>query len=440
MKPYRYLRHQNLALSVMYDTMLFLVFVSLSGVLLLPVFYQQAPYALSQHHAHEEKVEDTLSLLLTSTSDGFVYTTAGTILDAAGETIGIDTSQDEGIYALLTTWFLGKEQLHKSYGQIIAENLVTQMNIPLAHNKTIAINLLTEDFTYTLSESIGDFLDDTLSKRYHYNFTAIWNPIISIPFGGYLSIGSTPPLSHRYVASQQISIPFLFSIPIGNTTIVFSKQSIKSFMTEYISNNGSAIYNISMIVNDIKRGDENKDNSTAPYRIAENLTNFFTSILITGLSSENESKRIPGFFELVIFSFFSPLIDLLEDTSDQMIVSSNDHGFGGFDVLFSSLNTSDQNPLIKGIQDSVFDHLLSNFGLHAQNITDAYMQLIHHVSLFVSSYIHTFLFPLMLSWSHQLLEYYVYIDSLSDFILDLIFDNLSLTTATVTLTIWERVI
>jgi len=440
MKARQSLRHQKLALSVMYDTMLFLVFLSLSGVLLMPIFYQQAPYSLTQHQAHEEKVEDALSLLLSSTTDGFVYTTAGTILDTAGETIGIDTSQDDGIYTLLTTWLLGKEQLHKSYGQIIAENLVTQMNIPLSQNETIAVNILTQDFKNKLTINIKEFLDSTLSKRYHYNFTAIWHPIISIPFGGCLSIGHIPPDCTRYVAQQQISIPFLFSIKIDNTTLIFSKQSIKSFMNEYLFFNGSTLYNISCILNDTELVGQNKDDINATYQIAENLTSFFTNIITTGFSMGDESKKIPGLFELLILSFFSPVIELLEDTTDHMMNASYDYGFGSFDSLFSSLNTSNQDPLIKSIQDSVVDHIMSSFGLHAQNITDACMKLIDLVSIFISSHIHTFLFPLMLSWSQQILDCFGYIGSFTEFILDLIFDTLSLTTATVTLTIWERVI
>ena len=73
----------------MYDTLLFLSFISLSGVLVLPVFYQQTPFILSQHQAHEENVEESLHLLLTSSDQEFEYTTAGSLIDTIGKQWGL---------------------------------------------------------------------------------------------------------------------------------------------------------------------------------------------------------------------------------------------------------------------------------------------------------------------------------------------------------------
>ena len=438
MRSKKYLRNNTFALSVMYDTLLFLSFISLSGVLVLPVFYQQTPFILSQHQAHEENVEESLHLLLTSSDQEFEYTTAGSLIDTIGETMGVNTTQKSGIYAQLTSWLLGKEQLHKTYGQILCENLVTQMNIPVSQNSTLTLNIFTQDFTDKLTDSIKDFLDTTLSQRYQYNFTASWHPIVSIPFGGSLSIGPPPPKVNQYTAQEHLSVPFLPVLTFGNQTIVFSEGGLTPFFSKLFLQNSTVLRNISDLLhlkNTTTGQFEDEENIT--HFLAQNLSSLFNSLLTTGFSVGSENTSIPGVLEWILAYFFSPFLDKLQYSTTQLLNLDEEYTFGSFASLFTSLNSSNNNVFDK-IQEEIVRHISSSMGTSFLNISDAYAQLIYQVAWYVSTLLEDVFYPLMYPYAQQLMTIELATDSFLEYVLDVVFDQLSLTTATVTLTIWER--
>jgi hypothetical protein len=425
----------------MYDTMLFLTFVSLSGLLVLPVFYQEAPYLVSQHQGHEERVESTLHLLLTSSVKNFSYTTAGTIIDTVGETIGINTTQSSGLYPMLTTWLMGKEQHHKTYGQLLSENLATQARIPISSNSTIDLNIFTQDFSNELTSSIRDFLDETLSQRFRYNFTAIWYPIVRIPCGGCISIGPTPPSVNLYAAQQTINIPFLPVVTYGNQTIVITRKEVATILSNYIFSNDTVLKNISDLLQEKNNVSGQYDNGTKiAHHIADNITFLLNGFLTTGISFGENDTKLPGVLDWMITYFLSPITDILENSTSQTLSSSNEYSFGRFESLYTSLNSSNDNMVFSKIQEEIINLIGSSIGFSSLNFSEICHMLIQHASLYVSQVIEDILYPVLLLCAEQLMVLYDFTQSFIEILVDLIFDQLSLTSATVTLTMWEKIL
>lgn len=434
----RSLNHDIFALSIMYDTLLFLCFVSLSGVVILPMFYQQHPALIAQHQAHEEKVDATLHALLLSTTDDFSYTTAGSVIDSVGDSIGLNTSDDAGIFPLLTDWFLGKEQCHKTYGQMISEDLASQFTFPLSSNDTISLNVFTQDFTSELIESIGSYLDDTISWRYSYNFTAYWFPIKSVPIGGLIELGDKPPMTQIYTAQRKVSLPFLPVFNIGNQSFVFSKQGISSLLSQVTTDSNSNLDNISLLLNLSNSSNFQTDNESFVALLTENLTFVATSLLTTGVELENNTARIPGLLELLIHSFLSSLLTPLEDISSDLLTSGLDYTFDRFDSMFSTLNSSADDTILLEIQSMIVDQISQSIGLTIPDLSTACDQLVTHLSRYVSTQLYDIVYSLMVPCAQLLIELLDTGHDVIDTLLDFIFDQLSLSTATVTLSIWEH--
>lgn len=434
----RSLNHDTFALSIMYDTLLFLCFVSLSGVVVLPMFYQQYPARLTQHQAHEEKVDFTLQTLLVSTADDFLYTTAGSIIDHLGSTVGINTSDDSGLFRLLVDWYLGKEQLHKSYEQLISENLATQFSFPISSNDTISLNVFSQDFTIELIGSIHSFLDDALSSRYSYNFSAYWYPIRSIPLGGSIELGIKPPSPQVYVAQRTISLPFLLTFSLGNESFVFSKQGLSHLFSHIIIENTSSLGNVSMLLALSNNSNNQPYNDTAITCLTENLTYVVTDLLTTGITLGNNTERIPGLLEWMIHSTLSPLLNKLENASSEYLSSGLDFTFGSFDSIFSTLNSSTTDGMMSEIQSMIVDQISQWVGISFTNLSNAIDQLVSVISQYVSAHLYDIVYTLMMPVAQGLINISQNVTEVIDTVIDFVFDQLSISTATVTLSIWER--
>jgi len=163
-------------LSTMYDAILFIVMISLSSIILTPIFEMQTINKLAGERYRENVAEETLHTFLVSMPSNFNYNLGGSIVDTAAETLGIDVADNNNLYHTITTLILGREQLHKTYNCIIAENLCSQFMIPISNNDSIKLNIFTEDFNEKLKDKIIKYLLGHLGD-YNFNFTAYWYPI-----------------------------------------------------------------------------------------------------------------------------------------------------------------------------------------------------------------------------------------------------------------------
>jgi len=192
------------ALTMMYDAVLFVVMVSLSGVVLLPALQSDVAIQGSIEKHREELVDEALLMVMTSRADDFGYTLAGTQIEAA-TTIDVDYGgNDLDILQTLVKTFLGREQKHKTYADLCVESLICQVKV-----FGTRINIFTEDFDESLKEEITTLLAGYLGDKYDFRFVIRWKPIMGIDFGGDLEIGPIPPDS-THVAKTYVTLPNTF--------------------------------------------------------------------------------------------------------------------------------------------------------------------------------------------------------------------------------------
>lgn len=157
----------NKAMSVLYDAVLFVVLVSLSSVVLIPAIQNDSSVETTLDIYRENIAEETLLTMLASRIEKFSYKSS------------------------LKTFV----QLHKTYSNLIAENLASQET-----------SWFVKDFTKSLEKEIQNFLDDFLGDKYGFSFQALWKPanIPSIT----INLGSEIPEKNIYIAKTKIMIPY----------------------------------------------------------------------------------------------------------------------------------------------------------------------------------------------------------------------------------------
>lgn len=171
-------------LSVMQDAVLFIVMVSISGAVLTPALMSDTSSETSVEKNREEVVDETLLMLTSSRVEELEYTFAGKQIEAL---TGIDLSGDSLAASIINT-ILKHEPLHKTYADLIVEDLVSQIMI-----EGTRINIFTESFDDALNEELKVILDDFLGDRYQYQFSAKWRPVGLFSFGGDIIIGTDIP-------------------------------------------------------------------------------------------------------------------------------------------------------------------------------------------------------------------------------------------------------
>lgn len=189
------------AVSVMYDAVLFVVMVSLSGVVLIPALQSNIAVESSIKKHQEHTADETLNTLLVSRADKLDYNLADSFLNPI---VG-DMFNGNDIYNSISSWILGHEQLHKTYANLIGENLGCQFS------------LVSNDFTKELEEDIKNFLTNYLGDKYGFRFTAIWRPVNNIILGK-IELGETPADQDSYVSKSYIVMPY-------NSTESFEKAT-----------------------------------------------------------------------------------------------------------------------------------------------------------------------------------------------------------------------
>ena len=222
------------AVSVMYDAVLFVVMVSLSGVVLIPALQNDIAVESSIKKHQEHTADEALNSLLVSRVDKFDYNLLGRALNYV---VG-DFFENNDIYNSLSSWLLGHEQLHKTYANLIADDLGCQFNLKISTIASTSFNLFTGELDSNLRDNIDSFLSEYLGDKYGFKFTAVWYPvkekISDGRLGGELIAGDEPPDEDCFVSQCFIVMPYnstqsfidaLYSIP-GVDALEFEEISI----------------------------------------------------------------------------------------------------------------------------------------------------------------------------------------------------------------------
>lgn len=427
-------------ISLMYDVVLFIIMVSLAGVILLPISQRTIIRESSIDKHREDVVDNTLHTFLVSRPDLFQYRFCAGLIDDVAESIGINTSS-EGLYASITEWTLAHEQRHKTYAALLAENLGCQFLLPFSFFGMNRLNIFTTDYDRQLHSETEQFFSSFLGDKYHYNFTTWWHPIKGISFGGSFSVGEHPPAKDCYVAQHRIIMPYTPIFSIGNQTIILTKHW---FRHRLFTN--TSMFGRSSIppVENMMRIFENYTNRQPPYHhreaasraIQENLSILVYGFLIEGITDETNTLVFPG----VVNTAFMYGFKNVKDITSQFFDSALDESFGGIfrtlDHVFGTLNSSINNPISNMLLAQLNRTLNGLLNESFSSLSDAFDACEALVKERITSLLKGIIDGLIESFVNSVFDVVETLIDFSEMLLDWLFDRISLNSAEAVLTIW----
>lgn len=429
MKQLSFLKNKY-AISAMYDAVLFIIMISLSGAVLIPALHSDIAIESSVEAHQEETVAEALNAFLVSRVDKFSYKISGDILDDAAGSIGIDNSSG-GLYASITNWILAREQLHKTYANLLAENLGCQFRLPLSVLGTNRFNIFTGDYDRQLKNETIQFFSSYLGDKYRYNLTAWWHPIKGVTFGGELFIGDTPPEQDCYVAKSFIMMPYSPEITISGVPISLTSSWLKKQLSEDIL----PIVNITYVLDAFSNG-------TAPYGTTENATNaikenasaIICGFLIDGIKNETNVTIVPGIANVAIGYGFAKIRDTIENFATDAINEVLGDALGSVDTTFGSMGGIG-NPIFAMINETLTDLLNNLIGDVFDSLGEGFDVLEHAIKENVTAMIYNILTPHIDQFVSYVFEQIDTLD-IANLLAELLLERISINKAEVTLTIW----
>jgi|GEM_PF-613509 len=440
----RFLRNTH-GVSSMYDAVLFIVMVSLSGVILLPALQSNVAIKTSVDTHREHVADQALNTFLVSRVDKFSYKFCGDVIDDVAGSLGIDNSSD-GLYGLITNWILAREQIHKNYANLITEDLGCQLRLPFSVFGTNRFNIFTGDLDRQLINDTNNFFSSYLGDKYLFNFTAWWHPIKGVPLGGEIYIGDHPPNKDCYVSQTSILMPYSPVITIYNTSIVFTRHWLKkqlfSGLGEFGYSNSSipAITNIKKVLTDYVT-----NNLSSPYHERENATNatyqnvskLTYGFLISGIRNETDNVVFPGIVNMTVTYFFDKLKNATMNFVEEAIDEFMGEALGSLDDMFFCLNSSFDDPIMQGIYNELNNSIHGLLNLSVGNLNEAFDLFEVAIKDNITGVIKGFLDPYLSIFVEGVFDL---IDTSLDFaemLINWLFEHISLDKAYVVLTIWE---
>ncbi len=418
------------AVSIMYDAVFFIVLVSLSGVVLLPALQSDVAIEGSIDKHREHVADEALNTLLVSRADVLSYKVGGDLIDDAAGIIGIDNSSN-GLYNSILSWLLAREQLHKTYSNLISENLGCQIRLPFSFFGTNRFNIFTGDYDRQLKKEIESFLDYYLGDKYNYNFTAIWHPIKGISLGGSINIGPTAPDVNCYVSKCNIMMPYKPTVTVNGTRINFTRYWFEEEVLKKIP----VVYNITNVVQDYNNGVHPYDtHSNATTSVNENLTSLVYGFLVDGIY-DDKKELFPGIASAALDYGISNLKSALETFSEDLLNALMGESLINVDGFFGSISDV-KNPIANAISDeinkTIQDITKDSFG----SLSEGFIQLEDYIINEIKNSLDPVILPYIKSFIGFIFEEKDAVD-LYDFVLTWLFDQISLNKAEVRLMVWE---
>ena len=438
MKRRRFLKNTR-GVSSMYDAVLFIVMVSLSGVVLLPALQSDIAIDASIDKHREHVADEALNVFLVSRMNKFSYKVGGEIIDDAAEGIGINTSSD-GLYGSILNWLLAREQIHKTHANLLAENLGCQFRLPFSIFGTNRFNIFTGDYDQQLKNETKSFFSSYLGDKYSFNLTAWWHPIKGVPFGGELYIGEHPPNQDCYVAKSFIMMPYKPVINLGGTQIIFTKYWLKEELFGGLFGDIPQIANITCVI-------ENYTDANPPYddfenatnAVRENVTKLVYGFLIDGIRSSDNETVFPGIVNATLDYGFNKIKATIGNITEDAVGAIMGEALGAVDSMFADLvNDTTSNPIFDEITDILIENFTDFFGEQIDSLAEGFngleMVIKENITIIIASFIHPYIQYLVDS-VFELIDIDELID-IEDMISNWLFERISLNKAAVVLTVW----
>jgi hypothetical protein len=378
---------------------------------------------------YEKNVQDTLQTFLSTTKPKYSYRTGSTYIDAVAQDLGLNTSNTEGIYAVITNQILGKQQYHKTYAQLITEDLATQYQI-IINDTIVFLNPFSIDAHEELTRIINDELNDLLPKKTSFNCSMVWQPIKGISFGGKTFVGEPIPSSvSTYSSHQKLSMPFLPRIKFSNSSFYFSSYHLRQ-LKDVLINEISSLKNISYSYNQtINITNEQLYNQTY-----ENLSSFLSDFFISGLRSNKSCILYPSILDMVTSYLFSK-------NSFSYMDHNNSNAFStSYQRIGSLLDACNINQSAQPVD--ITNSIISSFGSKLKNqlyglTFSVANQFLDFIKQTLTDLLQIVLQPLILELTDLVMSSQATLNQLFDSFIDLLSSYLSISEATISLTVWR---
>lgn len=423
----RKFRSQTNALSIMHDTLLFLVFLSISAMIVSPIVLHSSSFDSTTDYLTEKKVQESLQTILSTTIHNFSYQTGSSLIDPFTKNFGINTESTEGIIGLMTHHVLGKQQYHKTLAQLLTEQLASQYKIAIK-NETVWLNPFAQDAYKQLYHVLKDTLQEILPSNLNYHFSAHWQPLHTVSFGGNITIGSHIPKSvTTYSINYQLSMPLLPCINFNDTLYCCSSFHLKNRLDALV-NNTSSLQNILFLQNQ-HMSKENKS-----ILINQNMSSFLKHIIITGFYTKNDQLLFPSILDVLFHSLFSTVSHTFTPHYHSLPSFS---GFKSITSFLESFHPIDSTEDIPDITTLLLTRLTQSMSTIGEDLT---WSTFSDVTAFIKQQIIQTLKPFIQTLGYDcsiiLLNQESFLSNIDD-IIDTVFSYLSFSTATVSLTVWR---
>ncbi len=197
------------AFSSTVDIMLFLLMVSLSSVVLMPVMLSSGHNAAVQDVAAYKFDEQLLQSLLNSRVEGFEYTAvpsamSGMVLDP----------HENSMFICQGSEIFTKEHATRTFADLIAEGMLFSLR-----EEEDGIYHYLYPFGAGYSEATENILKEHLTRRmggrYNYRLEASWQPVPGCGPSGQIIVGAIPP-EKAFRQSALLSVPYTCTVSLSD--------------------------------------------------------------------------------------------------------------------------------------------------------------------------------------------------------------------------------
>lgn len=204
MKNKETLSSNEKAFSSNMDSLIFLLLISISAVILMPAVMAEYQYRSAGYVSLQDTDTMVLSSMLNSRLDEVEYTYK------PGELAGINLSlPPESMLRNAEETLYGRQQKHRTFADLIAEDLVLGMTADVNGSKEY-LNPMAKMHRPMTEDAIRSYLDARVGGRYQYRFEAHWYPVSGYDTGSDITIGDIAP-ADAFRQSSRISLPTVSS-------------------------------------------------------------------------------------------------------------------------------------------------------------------------------------------------------------------------------------
>ncbi|WP_261789027.1 DUF7284 family protein [Methanosarcina siciliae] len=208
---------ESSAYSTVFDALLLLVLISLSGVLLMPSLQADEQYVAAGYVTSSEMDTYLLESLLSCKLEDFEYEIS--LLPVLNVSVPENSVVESPVHTLF-----GKEQKHRTFADLTADYLAISLSLS-ENGPAVSLNPLAGDYSARASETIAVYLDRKIAGRFSYRFEAYWYPVEVFPLGSKLIVGDRPP-ADAIRQSTRLSMPLYVSVPSRDSLLSCVNDSV----------------------------------------------------------------------------------------------------------------------------------------------------------------------------------------------------------------------